>query len=83
MSAAYPPHNPEDCDQCGRREVVTYRCTACPYKVDVPGEYRFFVQGNGHWHCPDKRWLFIRVVTGHVATHKTPAGMVPITQCPP
>jgi hypothetical protein len=72
------PHDPDDCQECGRRESVVYRCTSCEYTFDVPGEYRYFAQGRGHWHVADNDARFKHLLAGHVGSHSTAAGFVPL-----
>lgn len=70
-------NNENDCGECGRRELVIYQCTACPYIIEVPGEYHFYAQGRGHWHTPDDDDRFVRLVSDHVASHDPHSCIVP------
>lgn len=42
-----------DCPECNRRHVAVYRCLSCEYRLEVPGEFRWYWQGRGHWHHAD------------------------------
>lgn len=46
------------CPECGRRLVAVYRCVRCGHRLEVPGEFRWYWQGRGHWHhADDPDWL--------------------------
>jgi hypothetical protein len=71
-------HDPTQCDECGRRETVTYRCTGCEYRFGVAGVFRWYPQGRGHWHAADDRDGFARLVEEHRSSHREFVGIVPV-----
>lgn len=70
-------HDENTCDECGQREVVIYKCTACPCLIIVDGEFSYYAQGRGHWHTPDDQERFMRLVSEHVTSHIPQSCMMP------
>ncbi len=67
-----------DCPDCERRETAHYRCTQCTATWAVPGVYRWYWQGLGHWHDADDRAGWSATVFDHVrGEHGGRAGIVP------
>jgi hypothetical protein len=69
------------CGECGRRELVTYRCTSCSYRFEVDGVYRYYPQGHGHWHAADDQGRFVRLVREHIQSHSESAAIIPASRC--
>lgn len=55
-----------NCPDCGRRATVRYRCTECGRVWGVPGEYRWYWQGLGHWHVAGDEAAFLADVAEHL-----------------
>lgn len=58
-----------DCPDCERAAVARYRCTSCDLVVEVPGVYRWFWQGRGHWHVAEDPDALTATLSEHQAAH--------------
>lgn len=65
-----------NCDDCGRREVARYYCTACPTTWEIPGVLVWSWQGKGHYHKPDDE-AEMTALLDHVTAHGPNAMALP------
>lgn len=67
-----------NCSDCNRRHLAVYRCVRCGYRIEVPGMFRWYWQGRGHYHeADDPKWG--TALTGHLAdVHDGDGGFLPV-----
>jgi hypothetical protein len=64
-----------DCPDCERPAVATYRCARCGERFDVPGRFRWYWQGRGHWHDADDD---LAMLVEHAGSHDPPSVILPL-----
>lgn len=58
-----------NCPDCGRRETIAYRCTACDAQWLVAGVLRWSWQGKAHAFIADEEHEWTKTATEHWRCH--------------